>query len=97
MTIERIYNVAWDQSNLLNAIADEEANQRDVAAFYADCVIADVQARQQGTQRADWKAINRAIVARWPKGLNRVKEMAWKLLKPANPGPITPTAKGGDQ
>jgi hypothetical protein len=25
----------------------------------------------------DWARVNAAILKRWPKGLNRVKEMAW--------------------
>jgi hypothetical protein len=25
----------------------------------------------------DWKRVNSAILARWPKGLERVKKMAW--------------------
>jgi hypothetical protein len=27
-----------------------------------------------------WKQINSAISARWPKGLQRIKDMAWKLV-----------------
>jgi len=29
----------------------------------------------------DWARVNNAILSRWPKGLNRVKEMAWKLVE----------------
>lgn len=25
----------------------------------------------------DWGRVNRAIMAKWPKGLKRIKEMAW--------------------
>ena len=29
----------------------------------------------------DWKRVNEMIVARWPKGLERVKRMAWKFAE----------------
>ena len=81
MIIERVYCPANEQSNCLNAIADERAKQADVAAFYADCIRADAIAKYQGKPRCDWKAINRAICERWPKGLEWVKKMAWKIVK----------------
>ncbi len=42
------------------------AGQREVATLYA-----------QGTDTSDWQAINREIANRWPKGLERVKRLAW--------------------
>ena len=29
----------------------------------------------------DWKRVNAAILAKWPKGLVRVKELAWKIAE----------------
>ena len=29
----------------------------------------------------DWARVNRAILSRWPTGLERVKVMAWKRLE----------------
>ena len=29
----------------------------------------------------DWAKVNATILAKWPKGLNRVKEMAWKIVR----------------
>jgi hypothetical protein len=47
------------------------ATQKSVALTYAFIL------RQELTT-ADWAKINAAIIERWPKGLARVKEMAWK-------------------
>ena len=45
------------------------ATQRDVAKTYALALRSDWP--------TDWKRVNEAICARWPKGINRIKEMAW--------------------
>lgn len=45
------------------------ATQRDVAKTYALGL--------RSSWPTDWKRVNEAIRARWPKGLNRIKEMAW--------------------
>jgi hypothetical protein len=31
--------------------------------------------------KADWARINAAIRNRWPKGLDRVKKLAWKMAE----------------
>ncbi len=80
-TLERIYVSAIEQSNCLKAIADKEATQKVIAGFYADCIRADGFARLNNREKPDFGVINRAITQRWAKGLNRVKEMAWKLVK----------------
>jgi len=46
-----------------------KCNQRQVAQTYALAL--------RSSWPTDWARVNAAIVARWPKGLNRVKEMAW--------------------
>jgi hypothetical protein len=79
MPWERIYSVPVETSNCLNAVADRKATQAVVASCYADCILADAAARRNGSaERVDSKAINQAILARWPKGLERVKKLAWK-------------------
>lgn len=45
------------------------ATQRSVAMTYALALKSDWP--------TDWKRVNAAIVKRWPKGLARIKEMAW--------------------
>lgn len=37
----------------------------------------------------DWKRVNEAILARWPKGLERIKRMAWSG-KCFDKPPLTP-------
>lgn len=74
-TIERIYHPSVDFSNAMNAVADKECTQNVMAGFYADCLRC---AAIHGMKSIDWQALNEAITKRWPKGLNRVKEMAWK-------------------
>ena len=56
--------------------------------MYADCIRAylltnEYNAGDVVTQRlnVDWTAINAAVVARWPKGLEYIKTKAWKLVR----------------
>jgi hypothetical protein len=56
--------------------ADKRMKQHDVALSYAAAIKTD----EAKVEAVDWKAINEAIVARWPKGLNRVKERAWGIV-----------------
>lgn len=51
-----------------------EMKQKDVALTYALAI------RDEDVEPVDWKRANAAILARWPKGLARVKEMAWRHL-----------------
>jgi hypothetical protein len=44
----------------------------------ADCLRC---AAVHGQQTIDWKAVNLAIVQRWPKGLSYIETRAWRLLK----------------
>ncbi len=75
MIIERIYSPVCEMSNAMNAVADKRCTQKDVAGFYADLIRC---ANIHGVASIDWKKINEAIVTRWPKGLVRIKTMAWK-------------------
>ena len=45
------------------------ATQRDVASLYGLAI--------RSTWPTDWGAVNLAIMARWPRGLERIKEAAW--------------------
>jgi hypothetical protein len=49
------------------------AKQKDIALTYAMAMCS--------SWPTDWGRVNRAILAKWPKGLKRVKEMAWKLVE----------------
>jgi len=55
-----------------NEIA-QGATQKDVALTYAMALAS--------TWPTDWVRVNKAILAKWPKGLKRIKEMAWKLVE----------------
>ena len=78
--IDRIYIASVEQSNAINAAADKECNWHSMASFYMDCMLADEQAKLDKTQRVDWVAVNSAILARWPRGLEYVKKLAHKKL-----------------
>ena len=72
MQIEMIYIPSICESNCLNAIADPSCTRNDVAYFYGDCLRCPY-----GREPAvDYKRINLAILARWPKGLNFIKNAA---------------------
>lgn len=83
MPWERIYHPAVEQSNLLSALAGRGCTQPLAAGMYADCIRADALAKKAGRPGCDFKTINAAVVARWPKGLLRVKKLAWKELEVA--------------
>lgn len=52
--------------------ADKRMHQADVALTYALAI------RDENIVPVDWKRANEAILKRWPRGLQRVKELAWK-------------------
>ena len=58
------------ESVIENEIA-QGLTQKDIALTYAMAM--------ESTWPTDWLRVNKAIQAKWPKGLNRVKEMAWKI------------------
>lgn len=80
LTIEQVFSPDCCQSNAINAAASKECNRDLMAEFYADCLRA---AGEHGVDSIDWKAVNTAILARWPKGLKYIKEKAWKMPRPA--------------
>lgn len=81
ITIERIWHPSVEKSNCLNAIAEKDATQAVVAGFYADCIICNMIHMGQ----LSFLEINLAITKRWPKGLERVKNMAWRIVEKRMP------------
>lgn len=57
---------------------DRRLKQKDVALSYALAMRGEALG-----EPVDWPRVNAAIARRWPKGLVRVKEMAWKLREAA--------------
>lgn len=51
---------------------DQGCTQAEIANTYAMALVS--------SWPTDWKRVNEAIVAKWPKGLNRVKTWAWKIV-----------------
>lgn len=49
------------------------ATQKSVAKTYALALRSDWP--------TDWARVNAAIMKRWPKGLRRIKESAWRKLQ----------------
>lgn len=53
----------------------EGATQQEIAEIYATGI------QQRNRTKIDWGRINAAIFGRWPMGLTRIKEMAWKIAE----------------
>jgi hypothetical protein len=81
MTIERIYIASIDQSNAINATRNKDCTSKNMAGFYADCIVSDAIGVASGTGRIDFRAVNNAILERWPRGLTRIKNAAWRLVE----------------
>jgi hypothetical protein len=47
--------------------------QRSIALTYALAM--------RSSWPTDWKRVNTAILSKWPKGLSRVKELAWRIAE----------------
>jgi hypothetical protein len=65
------------ESVLLQELGSPECKQKGVAMTYAMALMSS----ENTSKLIDWGKVNAAITARWPKGLERVKEMAWKLIE----------------
>jgi len=63
-TIE-LAEVEWVIENEIK----QGCTQRQVAQTYALGI--------RSSWPTDWKRVNAAIMAKWPKGLERIKKMAW--------------------
>ena len=67
-----------DCTNVIERECAEKAlTQKSVALTYAMAM----RSEAAGADKPDWKRINAAILARWPKGLTRVKERAWAIYQ----------------
>jgi hypothetical protein len=72
---DQVRAVLSDPVSLIEAeCANRRMTQRDVALTYA------LAMRGEDLVPVDWKRANAAILSRWPKGLERVKRMAWARL-----------------
>ena len=60
--------IACVESVIENEIK-QGCNQRQIAQTYALAL--------RSSWPTDWAKVNAMILARWPKGLTRIKEMAW--------------------
>lgn len=60
--------IACVESVIENEIR-QGCNQRQIAQTYALAL--------RSSWPTDWAKVNALILARWPKGLTRIKEMAW--------------------
>ena len=58
----------WDVERLIEREIDAGLSQRQIAMTYALAI--------RSSYPTDWSRVNRAIVAKWPKGLDRIKKMA---------------------
>lgn len=62
------------QAQLLEELTQKGITQDSVAITYAFIMA------QEGNA-ADWPKLNAAIRAKWPKGLVRIKQRAWKQIE----------------
>lgn len=81
MIVERVYIAEIEEQNAVNAAEDRKCNQKLMAEIYADCIHAESKAIIRKSRRVDFKRVNDAISKRWPKGLLRIKQMAWKIVE----------------
>lgn len=58
---------------------DRSLTQSTVALTYALAI------RDEDVAPVDWKRANAAIAKRWPKGLERVKRLAWTMFDASRP------------
>jgi hypothetical protein len=71
--------VSFQLVNAASVVESEIAaglQQKDIALTYALAMRSE-----DGGEKQDWPRMNNAILARWPKGLERVKTMAWKIAE----------------
>ncbi len=72
MGAELRMELACVESVIENEIA-QGLNQKQLAQTYALALVS--------TWPTDWARVNNAILAKWPKGLNRIKTWAWKIAE----------------
>jgi hexokinase len=60
----------WNVESTIENEIRQGATQKDIASTYGLGL--------RSSYPTDWKRVNEAILARWPKGLARIKDAAWK-------------------
>lgn len=63
------------------------ANQRYAAMHYATAIEEHPPGTPEEFEERHWIALNEAIRRRWPKGLLRVKQLAWAMREGRTPWP----------
>lgn len=59
----------WCVEDVISNEIEKGLSQRQIAQTYALGL--------RSSYKTDWKKVNAMILARWPKGLDRIKAMAW--------------------
>ena len=77
MILERLHISTVATSNALLGAKCPDVNQDSMADFYADMLRAENITKKP----CDWAAVNTAILERWPNGLRRIKEKAWRKAR----------------
>jgi hypothetical protein len=72
---EAHFELADCEATLLREIADPHMRQLDVASTYGLALLSSERTK------VDWSLVNTKIAERWPRGLGRVKQMAWRVVK----------------
>ena len=67
--------VNWQQW-ILTEIETKACTRDDVAKTYSFLLLQRAYGKE-----GDWPTINKAISARWPKGLRYIKTKAWQLAR----------------
>jgi len=76
MILERMHISIVATNNALLGAKCPDVNQNSMADFYADMLRAEAITKKP----CDWSAVNKAILERWPKGLVRIKDKAWRKI-----------------
>ena len=64
------------QDAFVTICADKRLKPKDIAELYCQLYIHT----ELTGDVLDWPTVNLAISKRWPKGLKRIKNLAWKYL-----------------
>ena len=67
--VSELYFEIADVENMIEREIAIGCNQKSIAMTYALAL--------RSSWPTDWARVNAAIVAKWPKGLERIKTMAW--------------------
>ena len=65
------------QDAFVTIYADKRLKPKDIAELYCQLYIHT----ELTGDVLDWPTVNLAILNRWPKGLKRIKHLAWKCIE----------------